>query len=96
MQGEEGCGKTNLTHQVENLKVIVVRKGDGTYLAFADSCSHGGRELNYDVEDEVLKCSSFGHSTYDMSGNVLSGPAPTKLKMFATQQQGEMLHITLS
>lgn len=77
------------------VKLIVVHPEKDSYMVFADKCTHGGRELNYKPNNRHLVCSSFGHSTYDLEGNVLSGPAPRKLSPFKSELKENQLIITI-
>ncbi len=91
-------GKGKLTIAKNNgsgdeLKLIIVHPEKDVYKVFADSCTHGGRELNYKNNEKHLICSSFGHSTYDLNGNVLSGPAPSQLKQFESTLKDNQLII---
>lgn len=56
------------------LKMIVGHSKDETYQAFADRCTHNGKELNYRHEDRKLQCLS-GKAQFDLEGEVLRGPA---------------------
>jgi Rieske Fe-S protein len=93
-----GKGKLAVTpdgNEQNLLKLIVVHPEKDSYLVFADKCTHGGRELNYKHKDNQLVCSSFGHSTYDLKGRVLSGPAPRSLASFKSELKENQLIITV-
>lgn len=93
-----GKGKLSLKpdNNAENeLKLIVIHPEAGTYLVFEDHCTHGGRELNYKHQSKQLICSSFGHSKYNLSGEVLSGPAEGDLKTFHFEKTGDRLVIDI-
>lgn len=74
------------------LKVIVVHSGDGTYRAFADRCTHGGRELDYVHEDRKLQCIS-GKAQFDLEGSVIGGPAEDGLLRYRSWREGQELAI---
>jgi Rieske Fe-S protein len=84
-------GKKSLTVQMDGMKMHMSRE----YLAFSDKCDHGGRELNYLVDQSKLQCSSFGHSEYDLDGKVLKGPAKNALPVFKAQRQGQLLKFSI-
>lgn len=77
------------------LKIIIAKTGTEEYCVFADRCTHGGRELTYKHEDKIMQCTSFGHSKFDMQGNVLGGPAPDALKRYAFLLKDNELHFSL-
>ena len=74
------------------LKVIVVHSGDEDYQAFADWCTHKGKELNYLHEEGKLACSGLG-SQFDLAGNVVTGPAKDALLRYRLRREGEELVI---
>lgn len=91
-----GAGKLTLEKEGP-VKIIVVQHQPGTYKAFSDCCTHGGRELNYKHEDESLQCSSFGHSTFALSnGKPLKGPAEGPLSIYPVHVVNNTLTITLA
>lgn len=93
-----GKGKLSVikNNAVDNpMKLIVVHPERDVYKVFADKCTHGGRELNYKDNDKQLICSSFGHSKYDLNGNVLGGPAPRKLDVFDAIVENNQLKISI-
>jgi Rieske Fe-S protein len=76
------------------LKVIVVHAGDKDYRAFANRCTHNGKELNYLHAEERLACSSL-RSQFDLMGNVIRGPAEDGLLRYHLRREGEELVIEL-
>ena len=80
----------------DKLKVIVVNTGGNQFRAFADECTHGGNELNYDHERRRLRCSSLGRSEFDLEGNVLKGPAKEFLRTYPVDKEAGFLVVTLS
>ena len=60
--------------------VLVVRTEENQYLAFTNRCTHlGHRKLDPVSGQQVLRCCSLSHSTFDFDGNRLSGPAKEPL-----------------
>jgi Rieske Fe-S protein len=74
------------------LKLIVLRAADEDYRAFADRCTHNGKELNYIHHDGILACCGLG-SRFDLAGNVLRGPAEEPLARYTVRKQGDDLVI---
>jgi len=72
-------------------KVIVVRPGEGDYRAFADACTHNGKELNYLHSTGLLACCGRS-SRFDLSGKVLHGPAEVALAPYRVwREDGELV-----
>ena len=92
-KGKLSVAKTNGND--EELKLIVVHPKKDVYKVFADKCTHGGRELNYKNNEKQLICSSFGHSRYDLNGEVVDGPAPNRLKEFQATIKDKQLIINI-
>ena len=76
----------------EPIKLLVVNSENG-YIAYADKCTHGGRELNFLYNEKKLQCSSFGKSEFNLQGKVLSGPAKDDLTLFTLEQKNNELII---
>jgi Rieske Fe-S protein len=76
------------------LKVIVLHSGDEDYRAFADSCTHKGKELDYLHKERKLACCGRS-SQFDLAGNVIRGPAEDALLRYRLRQEGEELVIEL-
>lgn len=74
------------------LKVIVVHVRDEDYRAFADRCTHNGKELDYLHEEEKLACCGRG-SRFDLAGGVVRGPAEDALLRYRLRREGEELVI---
>jgi Rieske Fe-S protein len=75
-------------------RIILVHPEGVSYMAFANTCTHKGKELEYDHAARRIQCVS-GHSDYDLSGLVLGGNANRPLKGYPTQIEGDTLFIKL-
>jgi nitrite reductase/ring-hydroxylating ferredoxin subunit len=53
---------------------------DGQYHAFMNRCPHMGRRLDPVDTMAKIQCCSFSRSTFDYSGNVMTGPSKASLK----------------
>src|SRR4030042_1244923 len=71
--------------------VLIVRTGEGQYLAFKNSCTHGHRKLDPVPGESKLRCCSFGHSTFDYEGNRLSGSAKAPITRYAVEESAGAL-----
>jgi len=77
------------------VKIVVVHSEDEAYQAFADRCTHRGKELDYLSEDKKLQCRS-GKAQFDLEGNVITGPAKSALLVYPTRREGDQLVIEVS
>ena len=76
------------------LRMVVVHAGGELYRAFADRCTHNGKELDYLPEAQKLQCRS-GRAQFDLDGKVLRGPAERALQVYPTRREGDQLLITV-
>jgi cytochrome b6-f complex iron-sulfur subunit len=74
----------------EELKMIIIHLEGEDFRAFADRCTHNGKELNYLAADRKLLCRS-GKSHFDLEGNVLKGPAASALLAYPARREGDRL-----
>ena len=65
------------------------------YRAFADRCTHNGKELDYDHERQEIRCVS-RKSRFDLEGHLLKGPATGGLAAYSLQQHDDQLVIDIS
>jgi cytochrome b6-f complex iron-sulfur subunit len=72
---------------------VIIINNNGSYVALSDICTHQGCAVNYDGSAKQIVCPCHGAS-YNLSGAVLGGPAPSSLKQFTVTRNGNSLHIT--
>lgn len=75
-------------------KVIVARPGEADYRAFANACTHNGKELNYLHAEGLLACCGRS-SRFGLSGEVIEGPAEDALVSYRVWQEGGELVIEI-
>lgn len=75
-----------------NFPIVVYRNGGNDYTALLLRCSHQFSELN--VNGELLTCAAHG-SEFDNKGNVVNGPADSKLRTFQTTTDDQHIYIQL-
>jgi Rieske Fe-S protein len=75
-----------------NFPIVVYRENEKEYTALLLRCSHQYNELN--VNGELLTCAAHG-SEFDSKGNIVTGPADTKLRSFSTSLDQQHLYINL-
>jgi nitrite reductase/ring-hydroxylating ferredoxin subunit len=76
-----------------NYPVVIYRNGENNYTALLLRCSHQYNELN--VNGELLSCPAHG-SEFDSKGNIINGPADTRLRSFSTTTDNQHLFIQLA
>jgi nitrite reductase/ring-hydroxylating ferredoxin subunit len=76
----------------DEVKLIIVHPEDRVYQAFANECTHNGKELDYLHESEILQCCS-GRARFDLDGDVVRGPAERALRVCPTRRAGDDLII---
>jgi cytochrome b6-f complex iron-sulfur subunit len=67
---------------------IVVRTSDGELRAFSAVCTHLDCTVQFKSDTSQLWCACH-NGTYDLGGNVVSGPPPRGLEKFAVNLRGE-------
>ena len=67
---------------------IVVRTPDGEIRAFSAVCTHLDCTVQFKSDTSQLWCACH-NGTYDMGGNVVSGPPPRGLEQFVVNIRGE-------
>src|SRR5262245_26907054 len=67
---------------------IVVRTADGDLRAFNAVCTHLDCTVQFKSDTAQLWCACH-NGTYDLAGNVVSGPPPRPLERFAVNVRGE-------
>lgn len=67
---------------------IVVRTPDGEVRAFSAVCTHLDCTVQFKADTSQLWCACH-NGTYDLGGNVVSGPPPRGLEQFVVNLRGE-------
>ena len=90
---EQGYGlKFKVSGPGDEIKIVLVHANDDQFYALENKCTHGGRELEYKADDEIMRCASFGHSKFELDGDMVKGPAKNDLKTFpVTTGQNEVV-----
>jgi len=76
-------------------RVLVMTGADRRVHAFRNHCSHQGRRLDPIEGGRGVCCCSWRHSTYDLVGQVRSGPATGPLTVCPVQRIDGRLVVTL-
>jgi len=67
---------------------ILINRGAPGFVAFSRVCTHLGCLVKYDKEQGVLICPCHA-GTFDLQGNVISGPPPKPLERFSVIVMGD-------
>jgi len=67
---------------------IVVRTAEGEIRAFSAVCTHLDCTVQFKSDTSQLWCACH-NGTYDLGGNVVSGPPPRGLEQFVVNMRGE-------
>ena len=93
--GVGGAVKLALTDvDGQERKVILMRPSEADYRAFANECTHNGKELNYLHAEGLLACCGRS-SRFDLAGEVIQGPAEDALLSYRVWQEGGELVIEI-
>ena len=68
-------------------KMILLRPEETDYLAFANACTHNGKELDYLHSEGLLACCGRS-SRFDLAGDVIQGPAEDALPSYRVWRKG--------
>jgi Rieske Fe-S protein len=71
-----------------NKPAIVVKTSEGELHAFSAVCTHLDCTVQYKSDTSQLWCACH-NGTYDLGGNVVSGPPPRALEKFIVNLRGE-------
>ena len=77
------------------VRVLVVHGTNGRFYAFKNRCTHMGRRIDPMPGAAAVRCCSVSGSTFDYTGNVMSGPAKGGLTTFRTHLGKQLLTIIL-
>ena len=72
--------------------VIVVNTG-GSFIAVTQRCTHSSCNVAYNQSSDNFVCPCHG-GTFDINGNVISGPPPSPLKNYTVSRSGNILTIS--
>ncbi|MCL5022685.1 MAG: ubiquinol-cytochrome c reductase iron-sulfur subunit [Nitrospirae bacterium] len=75
--------------------VIVINRYEKGFVAFSRVCTHLGCLVEYDKGQRKLVCPCHA-GTFDLDGNVLSGPPPGPLPLIPLKVEGDFIIIGTS
>ena len=76
-------------------KIIIVRTGEASFVAFSALCTHKRGLLEYDAADKRFTCPKHG-STFDgATGKVIDGPADNPLPSYPAKGTSASVTVTV-
>lgn len=75
--------------------ILLVHSGEHDFIAYANRCTHNGKELDYRHDQRRVQCIS-GKSHFDLAGKITKGPAEGPLRLYPCQVDGDELVIQLA
>lgn len=77
------------------IQIIIVRAAKNDYVALSRLCTHGNQVISYNRKRNILQCNSYNHSIFDLSGEIVKGPAEIPLKSYPVTLADGKLTVTL-
>jgi len=77
------------------VRLLLVRGQDDNFYAFKNQCRHMGRRLDPVPGTRTVQCCSIGKSTYDYTGQVMSGSANKDILIFKVTREKNRVIIQL-
>lgn len=76
-------------------KIIVVRTGDASFVAFSARCTHKGATIGYDAASKQFFCPSHGSEFDGATGKVTQGPADNPLASYPAKGTSASVTVTV-
>ena len=80
--------------ELENY-LLIARTSQNEYVVVSSECTHRGKALGYDHENNRFQCSSLGSSKFRLDGTVIEGPAEKPLKVYNSFIAQDLLMIEI-
>jgi nitrite reductase/ring-hydroxylating ferredoxin subunit len=91
---EEGSA-AEIINKEKSIGLIVIHAGKDQYYAVSRLCTHAWRTLSYIRTRRVLMCTNANHSIFDLTGQIVKGPAEKPLTSYPVQLKDGKLVIGL-
>ena len=88
-------GSVKIVNPERGVDIIVAHVAKKQFAAWDRACTHGGVQVTYDPEHRTVMCTSWGHSEFDLQGNVLRGSAREPLRAYRVVLSDNRLLIDL-
>jgi nitrite reductase/ring-hydroxylating ferredoxin subunit len=80
----------------QEIEMIVIHSNNNEYFALERFCTHGRQVVSFNKKRNIVQCNGYNHSIFDLSGNVIKGPAPRALRSFRVVFKENRLEILLA
>lgn len=84
--------KSGWQSEKQERSVWLVKKTDGSVLAYSSSCPHLGCGYRWVADHQRFECPCHG-SLFDINGKVIAGPAPRALDIMPTKVENNRLYV---
>lgn len=85
----------HLVNPEKKLQLIIVHSAPDQFVALHRLCTHGGQTISYNHRRGVLQCNNHNHAIFDLTGQVVKGPAPKPLAYYPIALYDAQLEISL-
>jgi cytochrome b6-f complex iron-sulfur subunit len=96
MELQEPLGAVYLKGKGLKRPILIVRDQEGELRCFLNRCTHAGRKLDPVPGEAALRCCSISHSTFDLDGRKLGGPAKGPIRVLQSDLSNGELVINLA
>ena len=76
-------------------KVIILRTGETSFVAFSAKCTHKGGIVEFDPASKLFVCPKHGSRFDSATGSVKEGPAETSIQSFRAKGTSSSVTVTL-
>lgn len=74
--------------------MIIARTGEDSYVVASSECTHRGLALSYEHDKKVFRCSSLGHSEFNLDGAPGEGFTEEPLRIYEHSIEGDLMTIS--
>lgn len=93
--GKVSAATKPVAFDIDGTKGFIFTKSPTEVLAYSNVCTHKGCEVEYVETDKNLVCPCH-KSAFTTTGEVVNGPATTRLALFDTKVVGDLIYAKLS
>jgi Rieske Fe-S protein len=74
--------------------LIIARTEEDSYVVASSECTHRGMALSYEHDKKVFRCSSLGHSEFNLEGSPGEGFTEEPLRIYKHSIEGDLMTIS--
>ncbi|MFY1112438.1 MAG: ubiquinol-cytochrome c reductase iron-sulfur subunit [Methanosarcinaceae archaeon] len=74
--------------------MVIARTGEDSYVVASSECTHRGMALSYEHDEKVFRCSSLGHSEFNLDGSPGEGFTEEPLRIYEHSIEGDLMTIS--